>query len=673
MKCSASFYNLRTNKFSSGINLEKINSGIDEKIYSVRIDNTYRGIVVKQEESDVYLLLWVDHHDEAYQWAERRRCDVNSKTGFIQIYQVSTEKIVEKRIAHGYFDFVKDEELLKLGVSDLQLEYIRSLSTLDDFYKAKENLSSDSYEHLSWLTEGYSVNDVFELMGDDINSSNTSTNISDALKNPCNLKSFIVVDGNQELEKIMEAPLEKWRVFLHPDQRKFATRDYSGSARVLGSAGTGKTVVAMHRAKYLASKIKDDEKILFTTFTANLASDIEENLKKICSSSEMKKIEVINLDAWVSQFLRKANFPNKIEYNNIDKIWEEAVLSADDELMLDSGFYREEWEKVVVSQATFTLDKYIRANRKGRGTRLDRKKRMSIWKVFERYQQIMNQNNMIDIDTTMCEATELLKSDTNKERFQYIIVDEGQDFSNNAYRLLRVLSGEEHSNDIFIVGDSHQRIYKNKPVLSRCGINVRGRSSILKINYRTTEEIRKYAFALLNGISFDNLDDETDLDERCQSLTHGDIPVVEHFNDADAEFNFILGNIEKLISSGVSLSDICVTVRTKKLADAYIEKFANAGIKSYSIKKSRNDGREYDGIRIATMHRVKGLEFKYVFVAAVNNRVVPLLSAISKVDTVSERESLTSEKCLLYVAITRAQIGVYITSYGRASEFIVGQ
>lgn len=283
----------------------------------------------------------------------------------------------------------------------------------------------------------------------------------------------------------------------------------------------------------------------------------------------------------------------------------------------------------------------------------------------------MKENQIRDINTAMYESTKLLQAAGRKPRYVSIIVDEGQDFSGNAYRLIRALAGEEHPNDIFIVGDSHQRIYRNHPTLSKCGINVRGRGSILKINYRTTEEIRKHAFALLNGISFDDLDDGIDIGDKCQSLTYGEKPLIENFGNANDEFDFILSEVKKLKNNGIALADICVVARTKKLVDDYIALFTGAGIRSYAIKRNKVDDRGYDGLRVATMHRVKGLEFKYVFIAAVNNRIIPLPSAIHKTDPVSEAESITSEKCLLYVAMTRAQKGVCITSYGKKSDFLM--
>lgn len=155
-----------------------------------------------------------------------------------------------------------------------------------------------------------------------------------------------------------------------------------------------------------------------------------------------------------------------------------------------------------------------------------------------------------------------------------------------------------------------------------------------------------------------------------KSLTHGEPPIIRNFPDANAEFNFIYTEIRKLQNSGILLKEICIVARTKNLANDYLSLLTKAGIRSYAIKRNQPDNRNFDGIRVATMHRVKGLEFKYVFIAALNHRVVPLAAAINHMDPISEKESITSEKCLLYVAMTRAQKGVYITSYGTCSQFL---
>ena len=661
----------RNDPNAPGINYEKLKNGIDKKIYSVRIDDTYRGIVVRQPESGVYLLLWVDHHDEAYDWAARKRCDVNPSTGSVQVYDVQSSGSPEASEQTGaLFAQYSNSDLKKISVPEELIAYVKSIPDSKSFYSSAESIPKDAYEYLSWLVEGVPIEEVIELAAADQASAAHETDLQHALNSPLSQKSFVVIEGEDELRRIMAEPLEKWRVFLHPTQRQIVQKEYSGAARVLGGAGTGKTVVAMHRAKHLASGLEKDQRILFTTFTANLAADIKENLRKICTTEELRKIEVINLDAWVNQYLRDSGFAAHISYDEIEDLWERAVMSADDDLPFEVPFYEEEWNRVVVAQEALTLEKYVKATRTGRGTRLDRRKRMQIWEVFDSYMTLMKENQIRDINTAMYECSKLIQAAGEKPKYAHVIVDEGQDFSDNAYRLIRAIAGEEHPDDIFIVGDSHQRIYKNKPVLSRCGIQVRGRSSILKINYRTTEEIRRYAFALLNGISFDDLDESVDLGDRCQSLTHGIVPTIANFKDAGAELEYIVDEIKKLADSGVALADICVVARTKDLVDDYIAQFTKRGIRSYAIKRNKMDDRSLNGIRVATMHRVKGLEFQYVFVAAVNNRLVPLPSAINRADAISEAESMTSEKCLLYVALTRAQKGAYITSYGRASEFI---
>lgn len=659
----------RNDPASPGINYEKLSDGIDKKIYSVRIDDTYRGIVVRQPETGAYLLLWVDHHDEAYQWAANKRCEVNPKTGAIQVFDV--QNIVEEIVSPSLFEKACDDDLLKLGVPEAQIEFVRNFSDKEKFYQAESDIPYDAYEYLSWIVEGFDIAEVLELAEEEQANTATSEDLSEALDVPTTLKSFVVVEGEDELRRIMAEPLEKWRVFLHPTQRKIVKKNYSGSARILGGAGTGKTVVAMHRAKHLAAELTGQQRILFTTFTANLAADIRENLRKICSVEELRKIEVVHLDSWVNQFLKESGFTAQIGYDEeIQPLWDKAVLLANNELPFDTSFYEEEWTRIVIAQEALTLEKYVKATRNGRGTRLDRKKRMLVWNVFENYQNLMKENQIRDINTAMYESAKLLTAAGNRPRYANIIVDEGQDFSDNAYRLLRALAGDEHQNDIFIVGDAHQRIYRNHPTLSKCGIKVRGRSGILKINYRTTEEIRKYAFALLNGISFDDLDEDTDLGDQCRSLTHGEKPVIENFKDASAEFEYLLNEINGLKDNSVAFTDICIVARTKKLVDDYIAQFTKAGIRTYAIKRNKSDNRNFDGLRIATMHRVKGLEFKYVFVAAVNSRIVPLTSAINRTDSVSEAESIVSEKCLLYVALTRAQKGAYVTSYGRKSELL---
>ena len=660
----------RNNQQAPGINYEKIHASLDNKICSVRIDDAYRGIVVRQKENGVYILLWVDHHDDAYEWASRKRCVVNKETGSLQVYDVQLEAVSDTGSGTKLFSKLGDDILKRIGVPAEQILFVKSLENQAALYGAKSAIPLDAYEGLEWLANGFTVDEVLELYGLPDKQTTELDDLAGALKSDRSQSSFKVVEGEDELMRIMAEPLEKWRIFLHPTQRKLVTHDYSGSCRILGGAGTGKTVVAMHRAKWLSSQIGDKGKILFTTFTANLAGDIKDNLRRICSVEELRKIDVIHLDAWVAGFLRENGFTYTIVYDDdIDKLWEEAIDRSGESPPLSPFFFADEWPKVVAAQEAFSKEKYLKASRLGRGTRLDRKARTQVWNVFDEYLSLIKERQVRDVDTAMYECRVILAKEV-KSIYSSVIIDEGQDFSANAYKLLRTITSEERRNDIFIVGDAHQRIYKKRAVLSKCGINIRGRSSHLRINYRTTEEIRKYAFAILKDIPFDNLDDEYEAESPCQSLTHGDYPKIMNFKNASDEYDYIIKEIIMLTSSGVQMKDICLVARTHSLLNEYKMVLPNAGIRVYEIKRTKLDDRSFDGIRVATIHRVKGLEFPYVFVVAANNRVIPLASAITYYDQASKAESITSEKCLLYVALTRAQKAAYITSYGTKSEFV---
>lgn len=665
----------RANPTSPGINYEKVRNAFDPNLYSVRIDDTYRGIVMRQQQTGVYLLLWVDHHDRAYEWASRKRCRVNPATGSIQVFDVqeeTTEPDAPTVSEPSVFQDVTDDQLMRLGVPEEKLSETRAITSIDKLHELKPTFPADAYEGLEWVAHGFSAEEVLK----NFYEAPTAERVSDddfttALSNPGTLRSFVIVEGEDELQAMLSAPLERWRVFLHPTQRKVVTRSFNGPARVTGGAGTGKTVVAMHRAKWLASQTEPGERILFTTFTRNLADDIQYNLRKICSSEEMRKIEVVNLDRWVHQFLRESEYDYRIVYGaELAELWSEALSLSGEPLDFPIEFYQDEWSKVILAHEVLTLPEYARATRRGRGVQLHRKNRMSVWNVVEEFRNLCAQKRVRDVEMAMYECRKLIEKRYNEPLYSSIIVDEGQDFGPSAYRLLRAMAGHERPNDLFIVGDAHQRIYRNRAVLSHCGVNIRGRSSYLRINYRTTEEIRRWAFGLLKGISFDDLDDGYDDGHIHRSLTHGPRPVVKSFASVDGEFDHILKEIQSLQEQGTSLEDVCIVARTNRLLDDYIRRFLQNDIRTYEIKRSTADDRSQEGVRLATMHRVKGLEFEHVFVVAVNDQHVPHPLAIAVEDQVSLDEAITAERSLLYVALTRARQTAHVTSYAAPSRFL---
>lgn len=675
-KASALISKMRADLDSPGINYERINCA-DEKLYSVRVDDTYRGIVARQQENNTCLLLWVDHHDKAYAWAKRKKCTVNAVTGAIQVYETIEEPAAEvlRDATPKLFDGVSDRQLIALGLPEDVIPLVRTVTNISEFEQALEKLPFDCVEGLSWIANGFPYEEVIELLSSEVelNQKGNEQGFAKALSNPVTCKSFVIIEGEDELQKILAAPLEKWRVFLHPSQRKIVNKDFNGSARVLGSAGTGKTVVAMHRAKHLAQYCNEGERILFTTFSSNLAADIQGNLKKICNSKELRNIDVINLDAWVASFLHKSGLSHAIEYNQniLNEIWEKAIVDVGCNLPFEPSFYADEWSQVILAQESIDLASYVHAKRTGRGVRLVRRERIAVWDVVEAYRQLCKERGIRDVDAGIYEAAQLLHQDKGEGQYRYILVDEGQDFSTVAYRLVRALAGSEKPNDIFIVGDSRQRIYRKAAVLSRCGINIRGRASVLRINYRTTQENHSRAMAVLEGLSFDDLDGNEEIDNVVQSLMRGPKPLIQPCKDANAEIKFIVEHIEALIASGVSDKDICVTMRTNDTLKTYADAFMKKGLRVYKLKPRKIDDRGIDGVRFATMHRIKGLEFDYVFAADVSQGTMPARFLAQRANEEGNLDQvIKTERSLLYVSMTRAKKQVFVTSAGKMSEIV---
>jgi mRNA-degrading endonuclease RelE of RelBE toxin-antitoxin system len=670
----------RSNPMLPGINYEKIAHAKDPNIRSVRIDQSYRGIVLKPDTGNIYVLLWIDHHDKAYKWAENKAYKIHPETGSLQVIDI--EESQDKQVAEVFgaeesvlFADIRDRHLLRLGVPELQLQLVRGLKTEDDLDRIADQLPQEAYEALFFLSEGFSLEDVLQDIEMTAKKEKVDTDdYETALNNPDSRRRFLVVEDDLELAAILNAPLEKWRIFLHPSQQKLVERNWNGSVRVLGGAGTGKTVAAMHRAKWLVQNVFTNEKdrILFTTFTRNLAADIQENLSKICSREMMRRIEVVNLDRWVSGILKKNGYDYKIDYGyRTEPLWNKALDLVPNELDFDLSFYREEWERVIQPQAITSVEDYMKASRVGRGVRLNRKARKAAWTVFEEYRALLNEHGLKESNDAMRDAKLLLERKKEILPYKAIIVDEAQDMGIQAFKLIRQMIPEEKKNDLFIVGDAHQRIYRHKVVLSQCGINIRGRGRKLRINYRTTDETRKWAIGLLKGVKVDDLDGGTDDQKGYKALLHGIMPDVRHFNNFQEEVSFIAEYIRKIKNETGSIKEVCLVARTNNLLKQYESAISAKGFEIYLVRRSEAEDRTSPGLRLATMHRVKGLEFDRVIIAGVNEGVVPFEGAQSySSDTVVKRESEIQERALLYVSATRAKKEVVVTSFGKSSRFL---
>lgn len=662
---------------SPGLNYEAIQSARDKNFFSVRIDKAYRAIVAKPD-PHLYVLMWVDHHDEAYRWAERSQLKVHPATGALQILEVdaSTAPTEAKPTKAGsLFKTVKDKHLLQFGVPEELLAVVRSMDSDADLERAEAMFPQEAYEALFLFASGYSVDEVFQQLDKpEIESTIDTADFKKALENEDSQRRFYVVEGAQEMSEIMARPLELWRIFLHPKQSKLVRMRANGPVRVLGGAGTGKTVTAMHRARYLAEEVfnRPDDRILLTTFTKNLATDISQNLRTLCTDEKAwARIEVRHLDGWVSNFLATQGFKPQVVFDGEDNAaWKAAMNEKPADVDVPDSFYRVEWESVVQAQNLTTLDEYLAASRIGRGTRLSRDAKRKVWTVFQAYRAELNQARKKEYVDLIRDARQVLENKGLKLPYRAVIVDEAQDMSAEALRLIRALA-PRGENDIFIVGDAHQRIYRHRVSLGKCGIDIRGRGKKLKINYRTTDEIRRFAVKLLEGRPIDDLDSGQDDQKGYMSLTHGVAPEVRVFSSASDEIAFVSKYLKDAQAEGAPLESACVVARTNGLRDIYANGLRESGLTVYEISRNSSDQRDRPGVRLATMHRVKGLEFDHVIIVAANKGVVPLDPVLASADDkITERDRDTGERALLYVALTRAKKAAMITATGQPSSYL---
>ena len=365
----------RQNPMATGINYERIRDAADPNMRSVRINDNMRGIVLKPDVGNVYCLLWVDQHDDAYHWARRHRIAIHPDVGSIQIYAVQEEAAVaafaqpEVIGSAGLFDTLKDREIRRLGVPDEHLAAVRAVTSEEELDALEPTLPDEAFEALYLFAAGESFDKIVNEQ-----SAPATVDQSDfgaALDRDSTRRHFVVLTDDSDLEALLAAPLERWRVFLHPSQRKLVERDWNGPVKVTGGAGTGKTVVAMHRAARLARQYAQmpGRPVLFTTFTKTLAEDIRQHLELLCTPQELEKIQVVNLDQWASGLLRRFGYPHGLLYSETDRrrFWQAAMAAMPASVDLSAQFMRAEYERVVLPQGCETAENYMRASRVGEG------------------------------------------------------------------------------------------------------------------------------------------------------------------------------------------------------------------------------------------------------------------------------------------------------------------
>lgn len=663
------------NPSSNGLNLETVEGGRDKSLKSLRLDQNYRAIAFETPKDIMFV--HVNEHDKAYRWAEGRRVKLDKATNRIRIVEEieqNQEAVTINEQEKNLFSDFKDKKLIALGVAEEAIALARSLSSESELDDAQDRFDPLSFQVLYALAAGYSEEEVYALVGDVIiepSSTDQDKSFEDLITTEESRQTIFTPQSIEELRRFFDGELEGWRIWLHPDQRKFAYKDYNGPAMVRGGAGTGKTVVAMHRAKYLADQLTADpqnagQKILITTYTTTLAKDIENNLKTLCPeyvSGSAPRIEVINLDRWAVQYLKKKQFNRRVvstaaDEQHIEGLWDEVFES----LILPSGlseaFIKAEWEQIIQAKGIDDLADYIRASRVGRGTPLNRAKRKTLWNYFALFRAKLIQSGLVERDDVYREAIPLLRAEPGKLGYYSVIVDEAQDMGEQAFRLIRSIIPEAQNNDknsIFIVGDAHQRIYNRRASMSSCGINIIGRSRKLRLNYRTTHEIRAWAVAVLKGISVDDLDQGKDSLDGYVSLARGMPPQLNGYGTDSEELAALAQWIDELPSDKIADNEIGILCHTNKQLQLVEDCFSTRGISTLKLSTDKADERGKPGVRLCTMHRAKGLEFKAVAIPFMSNNQFPPKWLLDKAIDEADKEDMEGQlKSLLHVAATRA-------------------
>lgn len=679
---------LRMNIKSNGLNLETVKEAIDPNVYSVRLSDSYRVILVRPEKEDVYLLVWIDHHDEAYRWAKRKRFVPNKETQTLQMWDMEEgvrpkESPAAVDTESFLFAHVTDEQLYQLGVIADFIPIVRKIRTLEDFKDYKPVFPHETYEYLGFIAQGDRPEDVIQVMHElDRENARSAARkdrftVSDAIVSPQSSRTIMVAAVDEKIsDKLQEAlakPLDRWRIFLHPRQKSVVERKYRGPVRVLGGAGTGKTVVAMHRARYLVRHLlKNGEKILFTTFTRTLAQNLKEVLSTMVKPEEMERIDVIHIDALAKRIVEKGRLQkvNYVSQRKLKELWEEAMKKYQWDPS-NLSFLRAEYERVIQFHGIESWQDYLSVPRIGRKTSISRSKRRKIWDTVSYVVQKKKEKGWFEYTDVLREARKWLEENPSQTLFSYraAIIDEAQDMHQEGFKLLRALIPEDE-NDLFLVGDAHQRIYSRKVVLGRCGINVRGRRSLrLNVNYRTTEQIRQKAMDVIHGLQFDDMDGGID-EGKDISLLSGVVPVVRSFKNSSAEKEYITATIKELCKQGLKWNEIAILVPTNNGLNIIQKALYKQEIPSEKISAKVNSN--HPKVQCGTMHNSKGLEFRVVFIAEANEDNLPNKWALKqKQNDPDELETYMNEqRSLLYVAMTRAREEVYITSYGPLTPFL---
>ncbi|GAB3119848.1 ATP-dependent helicase [Streptomyces calidiresistens] len=676
---------------SKGMHLEKLERSRDPRIRTIRITRSYRGVLLAPDDgSDLFTLLRVAPHDEAINWACKRAYSVNGATGGLEVRNIEALEQMETYFESKadttptrLFEKHSDTVLRDLGIDDQVLRLARVCVTADDLkVMTPPMMPADQYEVLEFLAAGYSPKDVWEQLiaprGQTVRAAEDrpKVTLTEAILNTPN--RIVEVTGPGELERILTEDLTRWRIFLHPAQRRYAYHPgFNGPAQVTGGPGTGKTVVALHRVRHLLRTGGGNDRILLTTFTNAMAAALRDSLALLLGDADahlLERVDVTTVDSLAARVIREARggSPKPLSAAAEKSAWTRAM--AQEGLPWDEQFLSREFRNVVLAQGLRTPEEYLRCVRRGRGIPIGRVQRARLWRVMERFTADLASRDAATYTQLCDEAARLLVG--SPPRYRHVVVDEAQDLHPAQWRVLRACAGA-HADDMFLVGDPHQRIYDSRVSLRSLGIDVRGRTSRLRLNYRSTEEILRWSASLLDGRPVGRLGEDDDEDGGRDSLRgyrsqlHGRAPTARGYGSQDEELRALVEQVRTWIEQdGVKPSEVAVCARFNTVVDAVIRRLRRERVPAVAVKD--NPGPEVSGVRVATMHAMKGLEFRCVAVVGVTAGVLPFAPQVTpvEVDPLQHQSDLLAEHCLLFVACTRARDALAISWSGERSRML---
>jgi superfamily I DNA/RNA helicase/mRNA-degrading endonuclease RelE of RelBE toxin-antitoxin system len=662
-------FDLQMNPSSPGLSFHKLDRAKDTNFWSVRVNADVRLIIHRTQSS--LLLAYVDHHDDAYKWAERRKIERHPTTGAMQLVEIR-ERIQEVEIVRPkeaaepeaaptpspkpkLFDNLRKFELMAFGVPEEWVDDVRA-ATEDTLFDIITHLPQEAQEALLKLA-----------VGEKPEPPPPAPVEADPFAHPDAQRRFRVLTNVEELQRALDYPWEKWAVFLHPSQAALVERSYSGPARVSGSAGTGKTIVALHRAAHLA-RANPQARVLLTTFSKALANALRVRLATLVGNEPtiaaritVKAIPAVGYDLYSERFGQ----PNIAAPALIKNLLAKAATEIEGH-KFSSHFLFGEWSDVVDAWQLKSWEAYRDVSRLGRKTRIGGKQREILWAIFERVRAGLAEKKAV----TWADVFGRLADDLaagGKAPFDYAVVDEAQDLGVAEARFFGALSGDK-PNGLFFTGDLGQRIFQQPFSWKALGLDVRGRSFSLRINYRTSHQIRMHADRLLPATVSD-VDGNAEGRRGTVSVFDGPPPIVEVFANPDEEQKAVGQWISERLREGCQPHEIGVFVRSDGQLKRARHALKAAGARSVELseKVEVEDG----SVAISTMHFAKGLEFRSVAVMACDDEVIPLQERIESVaDDADLEEVYDTERHLLYVACTRARDHLIITGVDPVSEFL---